>query len=140
MSDSFPPSSTPTLSDFPVAVPSSPVSPPHEPRSHNPNEVDLSFPYRTTNIAEGGLTDEYRFTTVTGLVSAGDVLRPVPSHISQPPKVLQDPEKAKRLRDVKLVTFLENDPEDPRNFSNTYKWCKSSRYLRLLSVLILGLL
>lgn len=126
MSSSLPPSATPTLTDIPshISPPSSPISRPHEPRSHNPNEVDLSFPFATTNTAEGGLTDEYRFTSPTGFVAAGEVLRPVPSHIPQSPRVLQDPEKAKRLRDVKLVTFLENDPEDPRNFSNAYKWCK----------------
>ncbi|THH29580.1 hypothetical protein EUX98_g4603 [Antrodiella citrinella] len=120
MSDSLTPSRTPTLNNIPV--PFSPVSPPHEPKSHDRDEVDLSFPYGTTNVAEGGLTDEYRVTSETGLVSADLVLRPIPSHFSAIPTVLQDPEKAKHLRDVKLVTFLDSDPEDPRNFSNAYKW------------------
>ncbi|PCH37676.1 MFS general substrate transporter [Wolfiporia cocos MD-104 SS10] len=49
-------------------------------------------------------------------------LRPIPTHVSEIPGALKDPEKAKQLKDVKLVTWLPNDPEDPRNWSNTYRW------------------
>ncbi|KAI0075274.1 MFS general substrate transporter [Panus rudis PR-1116 ss-1] len=89
---------------------------------HDPNLPDLSFPFETTNLDEGGYTDEYRVVSATGLIPADKALRPIPSHVSQPPTALRDPEKAQRLKEVKLVTFLENDPEDPRNYSNLYKW------------------
>lgn len=35
-----------------------------------------------------------------------------------------DPEKANRVKDVLLVTWLEDDPEDPRNWSTLWRWCK----------------
>lgn len=101
------------------------VSKPHPGAHHDPNSPDLSFPFATTNLEEGGMTDEYRLISSTGLISADTALRPIPSHLSQPPGALRDPEKAKHLKDVKLVTWLENDPEDPRNYSNAYKWCKA---------------
>ena len=90
-------------------------------RTHDPNRADLSFPYQTTDIDEGGFTNEYRSATTTGLIKFQNALRPVPSRLIK--GALDDPEKAKRLRDMHLVTWLENDPEDPRNWSKTWKWC-----------------
>lgn len=131
--ESLVPSTTPTLAgnedhDHPSHPPLnrrvSIVSKPHPGPHHDPNSPDLSFPFATTNVQEGGMTDEYRLVSSTGLISADTALRPIPSHVSQPPNALRDPEKAKHLKDIKLVTWLENDPEDPRNYSNAYKWCK----------------
>ncbi|KAH9928079.1 MFS general substrate transporter [Fomitopsis serialis] len=79
------------------------------PRSHDENQPDISFPYITTDINRGGLTNEYP-------------LRPIPTHASDVPQALRDPEKAAQLRDMKLVTWLPDDPEDPRNWSNLYRW------------------
>lgn len=134
--ESFPPSTTPTLAGLDdtyeptrTTSPGSPViiSKPHPAPSHDPRRPDISFPFETTNIREGGLTDEYRVTSPTGYIAAdSNALRPVPTHVSEAPKALKDPEKAAQLEKVKLVTWLENDPEDPRNWSNLYKWCKSS--------------
>ncbi|RDX39687.1 hypothetical protein OH76DRAFT_1367272, partial [Lentinus brumalis] len=94
----------------------------HLPPSHDPDRPDISFPFTTTDTERGGFTDEYRTTTKTGYITADLALRPVPSHLHRLPHVLADPEKALRLKQVKLVTWLENDPEDPRNWSNAYKW------------------
>ncbi|KIP12340.1 hypothetical protein PHLGIDRAFT_21131 [Phlebiopsis gigantea 11061_1 CR5-6] len=76
-------------------------------RGHDPNAADLSYPFR----AEAGLTSEYRDTTETGLIRGDTAFRRI-----------RDPEKAKHLADLKLVTFVPNDPEDPRNFSRFFKW------------------
>lgn len=134
--ESFPPSTTPTLAGLDdneparqSSPPSSPViiSKPHRAPTHDPNRPDISFPFGTTNIQEGGITDEYRVTSKTGYIAAdSNALHPVPTHVSQAPHALKDPEKAAELEKVKLVTWLDNDPEDPRNWSNTYKWCRHS--------------
>ncbi|KZT66127.1 MFS general substrate transporter [Daedalea quercina L-15889] len=47
---------------------------------------------------------------------------PIPTRASNVPEALKDPEKAAQLRDTKLVTWLPDDPEDPRNWSKPYKW------------------
>lgn len=95
---------------------------PVEPPTHDPAQPDLSFPFATTNTQQGGFTDEYRTTTKTGFVPADLALRPIPTHVSQVPGALKDPEKAAALKDMKLVTWLPNDPEDPRNWSKAYRW------------------
>ncbi|KAI0705905.1 MFS general substrate transporter [Cytidiella melzeri] len=93
---------------------------------HNPNAPDLSFPFQSTNTAEGGFTDEYRVVSRTGFIRADTALRPIPSRhpeaTPRTPHVLEDSEKARALRDVKLVTFVPDDPEDPRNKSNLFRW------------------
>ncbi len=93
---------------------------------HDPNRPDLSFPFQSTNIEQGGFTDEYRTVTKTGFMNANNALRPIPTHMSSPPLALLDPEKARNLKRTKLVTFVPEDPEDPRNHSNLWKWCKYS--------------
>lgn len=93
------------------------------PPSHDPNEGDRSFPFQSTNMAEGGYTDEYRMVSKAGFIPANTALRPIPSHHSVTPPALRDPEKARELKDVKLVTFVANDPQDPRNHARWYKWC-----------------
>lgn len=90
---------------------------------HDPDRPDLSFPFATTNTSQGGFTDEYRTVTRTGFMPANTALRPIPSHTSVTPPALRDPEKLHTLSHTKLVTFVPDDPEDPRNNSYFYKWC-----------------
>lgn len=90
---------------------------------HDPNRADLSFPFQSTNVEQGGFTDEYRTVSKTGYINAGLALRPIPSHVSAEPLALRDPEKARELSHMKLVTFVPDDAEDPRNHSYWYKWC-----------------
>ena len=97
---------------------------PMTPSMHDPNGPDLSFPFQSTNIEEGGFTEEYRVVSRTGYVPADRALIPIPSHLPQFPPAVTDPEKARELKDVKLVTFVPNDPQDPRNHPKWYKWCK----------------
>lgn len=91
--------------------------------SHNEARPDISFPFGTTDLNRGGFTDEYRAVSDTGFLPADLALRPVPSHVYRLPQALADPEKARELRQMKLVTWKEGDPEDPRNWSNLYRWC-----------------
>ncbi|GJE87102.1 MFS general substrate transporter [Phanerochaete sordida] len=93
-----------------------------EPRGHNPNAPDLSFPFQSTNIEQGGMTDEYRVVSPTGMIPGENALRPIPSNHSVTPPALRDPEMQRELKNVKLVTFVPNDPQDPRNWSKLYKW------------------
>lgn len=98
---------------------------PMTPPMHDPNAPDLSFPFQSTNIEQGGFTEEYRVVSRTGYVSAQQALRPIPSHLPlQFPPAVTDPEKARELKNVKLVTFVPDDPQDPRNHPKWYKWCK----------------
>lgn len=96
------------------------------PVTHDAARADLSFPFETTDVDRGGMTDEYRVASKTGFVPADTALRPIPTHVSVIPGALRDPEKAAALKDMKLVTWLENDPEDPRNWSSLYRWCTCS--------------
>ena len=91
--------------------------------SHDPNRPDLSFPFATTNTQQGGFTDEYRTISRTGYIPASTALRPIPSRSSVTPPALRDPEKLRNLNQTKLVTFVPDDPEDPRNKPNWFKWC-----------------
>ncbi|KZT02366.1 MFS general substrate transporter [Laetiporus sulphureus 93-53] len=90
--------------------------------THDRTRADLSFPFTTTDVERGGFTDEYRTTSKTGYMQADLALRPIPTHVSELPGALRDPEKAAQLKDMKLVTWLPNDPEDPRNWSDLYRW------------------
>ena len=105
-----------------VDEPSTPVeSPTHDPRAGDP-----SFPFASTNINEAGMTDEYRVVSPTGMIAGDTALRPIPSNHSVTPPALRDPEMQRELKNVKLVTFVPNDPEDPRNWSKLFRWCTSS--------------
>lgn len=117
---------TPTLSSSnDLEKHSQQPSQPDPSRGHDPQAPDLSFPFATTNIASGGLTNEYRTANAEGYVSATrpGVLTRVPS---EPAAQFwrNDEEQARRMKDVKLVTWTVGDKEDPRNWSNTYRWCK----------------
>ncbi|KAJ7062878.1 MFS general substrate transporter [Mycena amicta] len=91
-------------------------------KTHDDGAPDLSFPFQTTNTTEGGITDEYRTSTRTGFVNARYALHPVPSRAAEVPHALSDPEKADQLSRVLLVTWKENDPDDPRNWSTLSRW------------------
>lgn len=93
----------------------------HRAPTHDSGRADLSFPAQTTDVAQAGYTDEYRATTRTGLIRADAALRPIPSRVSATPTALLDAEKT-HLKDYQLVTWKEGDPEDPRNWSKTYRW------------------
>ncbi|KAI1795035.1 MFS general substrate transporter [Ganoderma leucocontextum] len=90
--------------------------------SHDERRPDISFPFETTNAAGKGLADEYRAVTESGYLPADLALCPVPSRVYRLPQALADPEVARALKDMKLVTWKEGDPEDPRNWSNRYRW------------------
>ncbi|KAI0694403.1 MFS general substrate transporter [Cerioporus squamosus] len=90
--------------------------------SHDDGRPDISFPFGTTDMNRGGFTDEYRAVTDTGFLPADLALRPVPSHVYRLPQALADPEKARELKQMKLVTWKDGDAEDPRNWSNLYRW------------------
>ena len=94
--------------------------------SHNDTRPDLSFPFGTTDLSRGGFTNEYRAVSESGYMAADLALRPVPSRVYRLPQALADPEKAAELKQMKLVTWKEDDPEDPRNWSSLYRWCTSS--------------
>ncbi|EIN07314.1 MFS general substrate transporter [Punctularia strigosozonata HHB-11173 SS5] len=90
--------------------------------SHDLTRPDMSFPAATTNVEVGGMTDEYRMSTAQGYIPGKEALHPVPSRLYRTPTVLADAEKAMKLKDMKFVTWKEDDPEDPRNFSDAYRW------------------
>jgi hypothetical protein len=96
---------------------------------HDPHRADLSFPEQTTNTRLAGFTDEYRAVTRKGTIPANQALKPIPSRASETPAILKDTEKALALKDVQLVTWKENDPEDPRQWSRLYRWCESHKHL-----------
>ncbi|KAM0749043.1 MFS general substrate transporter [Meredithblackwellia eburnea MCA 4105] len=79
---------------------------------------DITFPSLTTT---GPHTDAFQEETATGLVSAKEVEGAELSRSTTSTRVdtVHDVEKAK---DAKLVTWLENDPENPRNLSKSAKW------------------
>ncbi|KAK4705902.1 hypothetical protein P7C70_g290, partial [Phenoliferia sp. Uapishka_3] len=81
-------------------------------------EDDITYPDFTT---AGPHTDAFQEETATGLVDAEEVESPL-SRASSRTHVGADPELGEKVSQVKLVTWLENDPENPRNWSNTAKW------------------
>ncbi|PBK95806.1 MFS general substrate transporter [Armillaria gallica] len=89
-------------------------------RSHDSTRADLSRPSRS-------VTQEGRDISHKGYVKFESALQPVHEGL---PDLLKDPEKARTIKDLYLVTWLENDPEDPRNWSPAWRW-----YLTLVSAL-----
>ncbi|AFR92671.1 membrane transporter [Cryptococcus neoformans C23] len=92
---------------------------------------DLAFPYLTTDTSRGGITQEYRVETRAGFIPADDVdhgLQPMRSRattIQGDRFVLHDKEKG-GMCEKKLVTFLEGDPQNPRNWSKSRRWIITS--------------
>lgn len=87
--------------------------------SHDDHHGDLSRPTHA-------FTDEARGVSKTGLVKFVSALTPVHESL---PDLFKDPEKAQDYRKLYLVTWLENDPEDPRNWSKAWRWCMSTMLL-----------
>lgn len=91
---------------------------------------DLAFPYLTTDMSRGGITQEYRIETREGFIPANDAeygLQPMRSRattIHGDRFVLHDKEKG-GMGEKKLVTFQEGDPQNPRNWSKSRRWSKS---------------
>ncbi|ORY90644.1 MFS general substrate transporter [Leucosporidium creatinivorum] len=82
---------------------------------------EATFPQLTER---GPITDAYVETTATGLVDAEEAEREMSRTTS---RTAYNPdassaEKGKPEHDAKLVTFLDDDPENPRNFSQLTKW------------------
>lgn len=123
MSEHASATSTVAGTEEPKPQPSGTHTPEEGQPPYDPNFPDPSFPFQSTNIEEGGFTNEYRTVSRTGFIPASTALRPIPSNKSVRPTALQDPEKAQRLKDIKLVTFVPDDPENPLNYSKWYKWC-----------------
>ncbi|KAK1477611.1 major facilitator superfamily transporter [Colletotrichum tamarilloi] len=70
-------------------------------------ELDVNLPYRT--LSPNANLDEYRVETHNGEIPAGGVAA--------------DGSAAPAGRgDYKLVTFVPNDPQNPKNWSKAYKW------------------
>ncbi|KAA1474418.1 MFS general substrate transporter [Dentipellis sp. KUC8613] len=90
----------------------------------------MSYPFQTTNVLKTGMTDEYREVSEAGYVPFKGALHRAPTKLADEP-LSRDPELAEKVKDVKLVVWLPNDPEDPRNWSNGYRW--------LLTCLVTGL-
>jgi hypothetical protein len=80
-----------------------------------------TFPQLTER---GPITDAYVETTATGLVDALDAEREMSRTTSRTAynHDASAAEKGKPEHDAKLVTFLNDDPENPRNFSPLTKW------------------
>ncbi|GAA6029057.1 hypothetical protein JCM8097_001572 [Rhodosporidiobolus ruineniae] len=124
-------SSSPPLPDLERAVSHGVV----QHRLSDADGVDeLTFPQLTQ---AGPPTDAYLETSPTGIVAAKEVegqLAPSASSPSSrsrheshttlvsPSGGRADPEKGLKEEDAKLVTWKENDPENPRNWSMRQKW------------------
>lgn len=98
---------------------------------HDPTRADLSYPYETDTINPVGRINEYRATSPTGLAPAERFLKPIASRTTAHThtQTVTDVEKGEKGKDAKgwqFVTWKENDPEDPRTWSNLYRWCTSS--------------
>ncbi|KAA1473236.1 MFS general substrate transporter [Dentipellis sp. KUC8613] len=91
------------------------------PLSHSVSRPDMSYPFATTDVLKSGITDEYREVSEAGFVPMQGAMHRAPTKNAQDP-FSEDPELAKKVKDVKLVVWKPNDPEDPRNWSNWYRW------------------
>lgn len=110
-------------------------------RSATHHPPDLSFPYLTTSTSHAVQTKEYRTETREGYIAGNATdtsnyarhLTPPGSPLSRPNTispsvsdvVLHDLESGD-LKGKKLVTWKEGDVENPRNWSNAYRWCECS--------------
>ncbi|KAM0454622.1 hypothetical protein ACHAO4_004430 [Trichoderma viride] len=75
----------------------------------DPN-LDVNLPYRT--LSRNANLDEYLVETRTGTIEG-----PV-----EPPSVAQASGGKGGEKHYQLVTFTDDDPENPKNWSKAYKW------------------
>lgn len=80
-------------------------------------EEDIGYPSVTSS---GPHTDAYLEETPTGLVDAEEAEGGAVTRSTTRTRVGSDPEKGGK--DAKLVTWLDGDPENPRNWTFTQKW------------------
>ncbi|VDC06564.1 unnamed protein product [Peniophora sp. CBMAI 1063] len=114
---SYAPSSDATRHSNPSSSTLATLEPSHAfPPSHAPGSPDLSYPFATTNLPPG-ITDEYREVAESGLVHPGAELMRAATRVPT-----RDPEMAKHMKDMNLVVFKPNDPEDPRTWNTAYRW------------------
>lgn len=97
---------------------------------HDSTRADLSYPFETTNINPVGHISEYRARSPTGLIPER-YLEPIASRTSAQThtRTVTDVEKGGKTKESKgfqFVTWKVDDPEDPRNWSDLYRWCTSS--------------
>jgi multidrug resistance protein len=77
-------------------------------------ELDIELPYRT--LSANANMDEYRVE-----VPEGHIPGPVePEAVARKSTQLAEGDEGERR--YKLVTFVPNDPENPKNWSKAYKW------------------
>lgn len=93
---------------------------PQVPPTHSPRHADLAYPVLTTAISQP--TDEYRETTETGIVSGQELVRQITQVTPARVPTRLSASDIERLEKFQFVTFKIDDPEDPRQWSNTYKW------------------
>ncbi|KAK9351613.1 major facilitator superfamily domain-containing protein [Lipomyces doorenjongii] len=91
--------------------------------------TDVNFPFATEISDRAEFPDEYTAETATGLV-------PVQSirsfrRISKAPTI---PELEKGEEEIEYVTFKIGDPENPMNWSTTFRWCVTL----IVSVLVIA--
>lgn len=93
---------------------------------------DLAFPSLTQAVTFGS-TNEYRAETEAGYIRANELengLAPITSMGSHHTLTAADSALArqvtKAVQDKKIVTWRENDPENPWNWSVTRRWGKST--------------
>lgn len=97
---------------------------------HDSTRADLSYPFETTNVNPVGQLNEYRARSPTGLIPER-YLETIASRTSEQThtRTVIDVEKGGKTKESKgfqFVTWKVDDPEDPRNWSNLYRWCTSS--------------
>ncbi|KAK9467095.1 major facilitator superfamily domain-containing protein [Lipomyces arxii] len=91
--------------------------------------TDYNFPFTTERSEEAEFPDEYTTETETGLVPAQTIrsFRRIPT---RPFSI----EEEKGEGEIEYVTFKIDDPENPMNWTNTFKW-----YITLMvSVLVIA--
>ncbi|PIB02543.1 putative MFS-type transporter [Cercospora beticola] len=88
------------------AIPERPLTKVH---THEPYPVDVvNLPYRTLTAEAGDRMREYTEETATGLQPVISIKRTKTGEA--------------KPQEYSLVTFVENDPDNPKNWSKAYKW------------------
>ncbi|GIZ40711.1 hypothetical protein CKM354_000403900 [Cercospora kikuchii] len=88
------------------AIPERPLTKVH---THEPYPVDVvNLPYRTLTAEAGDRMREYTEETATGLQPVISMKRTKTGEA--------------KPQEYSLVTFVENDPDNPKNWSKTFKW------------------
>lgn len=96
------------------------------PPTHNhtpPTGLDaLNYPQLTE---KGPTTDEYTTHTADGFILASEEEHQIQPSATPTLVGCGPSDQEKGIKDYKIVTFEENDPEDPKNMSLSVKWFKT---------------